>query len=111
MAMKFLRGAMERHPEITPTFCHVLTEAGGEHRKQWTIFKAAAGFDDEAALTELPFSEDVAAVLVAEIQNGNYGTVVMGKRGLSGIKRWLLGSVSTKVLEDLTDQSLFLVDG
>lgn len=111
MAMKFLHGAMERHPEITPTFCHVLTDAGGEHRKQWTIFKAAAGFDDEAALKELPFSEDVAAVLLDEIQNGNYGTVVMGKRGLSGIKRWLLGSVSTKVLEGLTDQSLFLVDG
>jgi 2,4-dienoyl-CoA reductase (NADPH2) len=111
MAMKFLRGAMEKHPEIRPTFCHVLGDQRGEHRKQWSIFKAAAGFDDEAALTELPFSEDVAAVLVAEIQNGNYGTVVMGKRGLSEIKRWLLGSVSTKVLEGLTDQSLFLVDG
>jgi len=40
----------------------------------------------------------------------NYGTIIMGKRGLSGIKRWLLGSVSSGVLRGLTGQSLFLID-
>jgi nucleotide-binding universal stress UspA family protein len=34
----------------------------------------------------------------------------MGKRGLSGLKRLLLGSVSSGILSRLTDQSLFLVD-
>ena len=111
MAMKFLRGVMERNPDLSPTFCHVLTASSGECRKRWTVLKAVVGLDDAVPLIELPFAEDVADVLIREIRNGNYGTVVMGKRGLSGIKRWLLGSVSTKVLEGLTDQSLFLVDG
>ena len=44
------------------------------------------------------------------VEEGNYGTVVMGKRGLTGIKRWLLGSVSAGVLRGLQDQSLYLID-
>lgn len=111
LAMRFLRGAIGRNPKITATFCHVLTDSAGEYRKRWTVFKAIVGFDDRVPLMELPFSGGVAAVLVREIQNGNYGTVIMGKRGLSGIKRWLLGSVSLNVLKGLTDQSLFLIDG
>jgi nucleotide-binding universal stress UspA family protein len=34
----------------------------------------------------------------------------MGKRGLSGLKRMVLGSVSGKVLKGLTGQTLILVD-
>ena len=110
LAMKFLHGAVMKNPKITFSFCHVLTDSAGEYRKRWTDCKAIVGFDDPVPLTVLPFAGDVASVLICQIQSGNYGTVIMGKRGLSGIKRWLLGSVSRKVLKGLTDQSLFLID-
>ena len=48
--------------------------------------------------------------LLALAEEGGYGRVAMGQRGLSGVKRWLLGSVSAGVLRGLTDQSLVLVD-
>ncbi len=110
LAMRFLNRAIRKHPKITFTFCHVLTDATGEYRKRWMAFKAIVGFDHHVPLAVLPSAGDVASALIRLIQNGNYGTVIMGKRGLSGIKRWLLGSVSRKVLKELTDQSLFLID-
>jgi len=50
------------------------------------------------------------SALLEIIKTEKYGTIIMGKRGLSGIKRWLIGSVSAGVLHGLTDQSLFLID-
>jgi 2,4-dienoyl-CoA reductase (NADPH2) len=52
----------------------------------------------------------VAADLLEIIYSENHGMIVMGKRGFSGIKRWLLGSTSAGVLRGLSDQSLFLID-
>jgi len=54
--------------------------------------------------------KNVVLTLINTIETGDYGTVVMGKRGIAGIKRWLLGSVSAGVLRNLTDQALFLID-
>jgi nucleotide-binding universal stress UspA family protein len=110
LAMRFLHGAITRNPKITFTFCHVLTDLTEEYKKRWTIFKAIVGFDDPVPLKVVPLAGDVASVLIRQIQDGNYGTVILGKRGLSGTKRWLLGSVSRKVLKGLTNQSLFLID-
>jgi 2,4-dienoyl-CoA reductase (NADPH2) len=45
-----------------------------------------------------------------ELRHGDFGTLVMGKRGLSRIKQFLLGSVSAAVLQGLTTQTLLLVD-
>ena len=49
---------------------------------------------------------EISDTILECVRKGNYGTIVMGKRGRSGIKRWLLGSVSTGVLRGLTEQSL-----
>ncbi|MCK7503533.1 MAG: universal stress protein [Desulfobacterales bacterium] len=45
---------------------------------------------------------DVAATILRELRHGDFGTLVMGKRGLSRIKQFLLGSVSSAVLQGLT---------
>ena len=68
------------------------------------------GWKEDFLLRLLPSKRDVAADLLKEVRAGEYGTVVMGKRGLSGVKRWLLGSVSKAVLHGLTDQSIVLID-
>jgi nucleotide-binding universal stress UspA family protein len=50
----------------------------------------------------------IARDIVAEAESG-YDTVVMGRRGLSGIKEFVMGSVSQKVLHSIKDASIVIV--
>lgn len=83
---------------------------GTQGRKRWKELKNIAGLENRVPLKLLEPGKQVAAVIVEEIRRGGYGTIVMEKRGFSGIKRLLVGSVSGGVLGGLEDQSLFLVD-
>lgn len=51
----------------------------------------------------------IARDIIREAQTG-YNAVVMGKRGLSGIKDFILGSVSQKVFNTAKDISILVVD-
>jgi nucleotide-binding universal stress UspA family protein len=51
----------------------------------------------------------IARDIINEAHAG-YDTVVMGKKGLSGIKEFFLGSVSQKVLHGAEDLSVLLVN-
>ena len=51
----------------------------------------------------------VARDIIKEAKSG-YNAVVMGKRGLSGIKDFILGSVSQKVFHTAKDISVLVVD-
>ena len=43
-------------------------------------------------------SIDVAASILEEAKDGGYQTLVLGRRGLSPVKRFLLGSVTSKII-------------
>lgn len=67
-----------------------------------------AGFSAERITLKVePKKKGVARDLVAEARNG-YDLIVVGRRGISGIKEYFLGSVSQKVL-NLAKQSSILV--
>ncbi|MDD2389872.1 MAG: universal stress protein [Desulfobacterales bacterium] len=51
----------------------------------------------------------VAADILEEFKLGNYDVLVMGRRGLSGIKEFFLGSISQKVIHGAKDISIMLV--
>jgi len=51
----------------------------------------------------------IARDIIREAKSG-YNAVVMGKRGLSGIKEFILGSVSQKVFHIAKDISVLVVD-
>jgi 2,4-dienoyl-CoA reductase (NADPH2) len=110
LVLMLLRQTYLYQPGFTFTFLHVLTGSGTAAEKQWKAFLKITGVDEDLPLRLFPSTGDVVIDLLKFIEAGNYGTIIMGKRGVSGIKRWLLGSVSAGVLRGLTDQSLFLVD-
>jgi nucleotide-binding universal stress UspA family protein len=54
-------------------------------------------------------SRSAASDILDEAQNNGYGTIVMGRRGLSGVKEFFMGSVSSKVLQNCTGMAAWVV--
>lgn len=110
LVLMFLRQSIFGKPGLKIKCVHVLNGPAGAAKQRWEKIKAVAGMQSGLDLTLVPIGEGIAESLLKLVAEGNYGTVIMGKRGLTGIKRWLLGSVSARVLRDLQDQSLYLID-
>ncbi len=110
LVLLFLRRTHIGKAGFNLNFIHVLTNQASSIEQRWRRLKKIVGLDESYPLQRIPTKDNVVSALLEIIKAEKYGTVIMGKRGLSGIKRWLIGSVSTGVLHGLTDQSLFLID-
>lgn len=110
LVMAFLEQSFLRSKDFKIRFIHVLIEQPGEAMQRWGKLKSLAGFDPDVPLELIEPDPDVVSTLNKMIHSEKFGTIIMGKRGLSGLKRWLLGSVSSGILDSRTSQSLFLVD-
>lgn len=105
-------------PEERQTRNQMITDWKNEQEQTWRdIFKEAQkvllhhGFKPEAIKTKsVPQHLDIAQEILDEAEIGGYSTVVLGRRGLSPIKRLLLGSVSQKVTEYGKKFSVIVVD-
>ena len=106
-------------PELTPyfrteqeAFCSL------EDKKKQLIEKAAeagrqclisAGFDEgRVNIKAERRSKSVAKDIIAEADSG-YDVVVIGKKGISAIQEFFLGSVSQKVLHGVKNASVLIV--
>lgn len=113
LAVKFLQSTLMNNKEFDIVFITIipgrsLTAENPAH--QWKRIRQITGIGKTVPLKVVPEVSNVAMTLADIIRSERFGTVVMGKRGLSGIKRWLMGSVSSAVMDQLTDQTLFLID-
>jgi len=70
-------------------------------------FRESGIQESQIDIKEVKAIVNVGGVIVSEAENGNYGTVVVGRRGAS--KAFFMGSVSKYVLEKLSDRALWLV--
>ncbi len=69
-----------------------------------------AGFSaEQVTILYKTMRTDVAVEIIEESRNG-YDVVVLGRRGLSPVKGFLLGSVSQKVLNGAKDVSVLIVN-
>ena len=69
-----------------------------------------SGFDENKIHTKMSVKKSgIARDIVSEAHKG-YDMIVMGRRGLSGIKEMFLGSISQKVLSLAKDMSISVVD-
>jgi nucleotide-binding universal stress UspA family protein len=106
-------------PELTPyflsqrnVFCSLedkkkeLVEAAVDRAKGLLL---KAGFKKEKITVKIQAKKKgIARDIVAEAESG-YDTIVIGRRGLSGIKEFVMGSVSQKVLHSVKDVSIVIV--
>ncbi len=79
-----------------------------EKARQTLIRKGVA--EDRVKTKIVTRKRGIARDIISEAKSGGYDLVVLGKRGLSGIKDFILGSVTQKVLHGVDGASLLLVD-
>ena len=107
-------------PELTPHFlAHQVEFCTLEDKKRELVEGALkkakeklqkAGFDEKNITIKIGSrKKGIARDIINEAHSG-YDTVVMGKKGHSGIKEFFLGSVSQKVLHGAKDLSVMLIN-
>jgi nucleotide-binding universal stress UspA family protein len=52
---------------------------------------------------------DITKAILAEAQKGDYGTIVVGRRGISKAKEFFMGSVSNKILQQAADKAIWII--
>lgn len=108
------------NPSLTPyfmaqkaAFCSVEDKKTAFVREALQKAKALlikAGFEEENIVIKVEDKKKgVARGIVQEADLG-YDTIILGRRGLSGIKEFFLGSVSQKVLQSAKAVSVVLVN-
>ena len=109
-----------KSPELTPYFMAQQSSFGTlEIQKKMRIEEAqknareklmAAGVNEQDIIVKSELiKKGIARDIISEARSG-YGTVVIGRRGLSGIEEFFLGSVSQKVLHSLRAISIIIVN-
>ncbi len=107
-------------PELTPYFTSQQSafclledkkkELVGHALKKAKTMLLDAGFEKNNITTKAAFkNKGIARDIIQEAQDG-YNVIVMGKRGVSGIKDFLLGSISQKVFNLAKDVSVLFVN-
>jgi len=70
-----------------------------------------AGFSDKnIAIKVRKKKAGVARDILKEAQTGKYDTLVIGRRGLTGIKQFVSGSISHKIIENARDITVTVVE-
>jgi nucleotide-binding universal stress UspA family protein len=103
-----------RFRESRQAFCAM--EDAKRERMEGFVEKARAflvqsGFPPEKVKTRIEKKRsDIAKDIVREANEGKYDTIVLGRRGLTGVQEFLFGSVSNKVLHIATGFAVTVVD-
>jgi nucleotide-binding universal stress UspA family protein len=90
------------HPELRLDFLHALQADESAAQKRWREIHAILGWESPVQPRLVSRAGNAAATILGELKSGEFGTIVLGKRGLSRIEHLLLGSVSSAVLKGLT---------
>jgi len=101
--------AFSGKPRLEFTFVHVPEEGDDTALARWREILDIQGWDQGTPLRLIPAEKGIARALIEEIDGGGYGTVIMGRRRITRMRRWLLGSVSNQVIQQLTDPHVTLV--
>ncbi len=68
-----------------------------------------SGFDEKTVTIKVDHQAGDAARQIVNEANTGYDTIVMGRRGMSALKEFFIGSISQKVLHAVKDKSVLIV--
>ena len=84
--------------------------AAGQALEQARRLMVDAGIAPENIEVRIEDSkEGVARDILNELESGGYGTVVVGRKGASGIKQFITGSVSGKIINHARNCAVWVV--
>lgn len=66
--------------------------------------------NDISVRSALPYSPSMAECILAERDKAEYGTIVVGRRGLSRSEEFLFGSVSSKIVNHARNCTVWVVE-
>ena len=78
------------------------------HKAKEVLVKA--GFDEKNITTKIQTKDKGVVRDIVNEANTGYDTIVVGRKGHSGVKEFILGNVSQKILHLASDVSLIVVD-
>ena len=107
-------------PSLTPYFISKQAEfCALEDQKKELVNEALqkakevllkAGFEEKNITIRVQTKKKGIARDILNEAHSGYDTIVLGRRGLSGVKEFILGSISQKVLHSARDMSVIVVD-
>jgi nucleotide-binding universal stress UspA family protein len=90
----------------------VRTESANEYPilvKALEVF-GKTGFPLDHVTLKFGHADDVARTILDEARNGGYETIVVGRHGSNGIKRFFGGGITDQLLRDATGFTLWVVE-
>jgi len=101
---------IEDAPELEELWKHAAGEQIAPVIKKAKEALLEAGLKEDQISTKIVDGSRSAAIdILKAVKRYDCGTIVMGRRGLSGVKELIMGSVTRKVLEDLNEKAVWIV--
>ena len=86
-------------------------DKGREHMEEAKKHLVRMGFGEDQIKTKyVEKSKSIAKDIIDEVTKGGYGTVVLGRRGMSNLAGMLFGSVSSGVIGNLQGATICVVE-
>ncbi len=132
-AVDYVGNVMHCHPKVEFTLLHVIKEPSpdttpdprerGERveklRSEMLALVeeaarrlAAHGIDEERIRVKIQICQkpvSTAELILCEREKGKYGTIVVGRRGMSRREEFLFGSVSSKIVREAKECSVWVI--
>ena len=101
---------IEAAPELEELWKNKAGEQIAPYMKKAKEILLEAGIPEAQLKTKVvDGTRDAASDILKEAKGNGYGTVVLGRRGHSGVKEFFMGSVTSKVLQDYAGMAVWIV--
>ena len=101
---------IEAAPELEELWKNKAGERIAPYMKRANEMLLEAGIPEAQIKTKVvDGSRDAASDILKEARNGDYGTIVVGRRGHSGVREFFMGSTTNKVLQHHAGMAVWIV--
>jgi len=101
---------IEAAPELEELWTNKAGEQIAPYMKKAKEMLIEAGIPEaQLKIKVVDGTRDAASDILREARSGDYGTIVLGRKGRSGVKEFFMGSTASKVLQNHTGKAVWIV--